>query len=97
MQIIINIDKDLYTRLFDNGENYVADMRRACVAIRKGVPLSEGHGKIVDIGKIDKDKIESNNPIISLMIGDEYIEAVSLDYLNDLPPIVEADAENENK
>ena len=39
MKIVIDIDDNLYTRLFDNGEEYVADMRRACVAIRKGTPL----------------------------------------------------------
>lgn len=38
MQIVIDIDDNLYTRLFDNGDEYVADMRRACVAIRKGRP-----------------------------------------------------------
>jgi hypothetical protein len=39
MKLIIDIDDNLYTRLFDNGDEYVADMRRACVAIRKGTPL----------------------------------------------------------
>jgi len=39
MQIVIDIDENLYTRLFDNGKNNVMDMRRACVAIRKGILL----------------------------------------------------------
>lgn len=56
-----------------------------------GIPLPKGHGRIVDIGKIDADRIESDNPVLSLNIGGEYIEAVSLDYLYNLPPIVEAD------
>ena len=43
MQIVIDIDDNLYTRLFDNGDEYVADMRRACVAIRKGTPFPKGH------------------------------------------------------
>lgn len=46
MQIVIDIDDNLYTRLFDNGEDKVMDMRRACVAIRKGTPLPEGSWKI---------------------------------------------------
>lgn len=49
MQIAIDIDDNLYTRLFfDNGDEYVADMRRACVAIRKGTPLPKGHGRLID-------------------------------------------------
>lgn len=64
-------------------------------AIAKGTPLPKGHGRLIDISQIDKDKIESSNPVISLMLNDEYIEAVSLDYLSGLPTIVEADAESE--
>jgi len=42
MQIVIEIDDNLYTRLFDNGVEYASDMRRACVAIRNGTPLPKG-------------------------------------------------------
>ena len=64
--------------------------------IANGTPLPKGHGKIVDISKIDDDRIESDNPVIYLTINGEYIEAVSLDYLNSLPTIIEADkAESE--
>lgn len=59
MQIIIDIDDNLYTRLFDNGDEYVADMRRACVAIRKGTPLPKGHGRLYDEKAIRK---EIKNP-----------------------------------
>ena len=49
MQILIDIDDNLYTRLFDNGEEYASDLRRACVAIRNGIPLARGRGMpIVD-------------------------------------------------
>lgn len=53
MQIVIDIDDNLYTRLFDNGDEYVADMRRACVAIRKGKPLPKGHGDLKDSKLLD--------------------------------------------
>ncbi len=46
MQIVIDIDDNLYTRLFDNGKNNVMDMRRACVAIRKGKVISN-HGRLI--------------------------------------------------
>ena len=51
MQVVIKIDDNLYTRLFDNSDEYVADMRRACVAIRKGTPLPKGHGRLIDADK----------------------------------------------
>ena len=48
MQIVIDIDDNLYTRLFDNGGDdydYAADM---ATAIRKGTPLPIGHGDLID-------------------------------------------------
>lgn len=40
MRVMIEIDEDLYTRLFDNGDENISDMSEACTAIRKGIPLS---------------------------------------------------------
>lgn len=48
MQIVIDIDDNLYTRLFDNGVLDAADMLKACIAIRKGTVLPGGHGRLVD-------------------------------------------------
>lgn len=62
-------------------------------AIRNGIPLPKNHGKIVDLGKIDEDRIEKDNPIIYLTVNGEYIEAVSLDYLNSLQAIIEENKE----
>ena len=55
MQIVIDINDNLYTRLFDNGvDNYndVADMAKA---IRKGIPLPKGHGRLIDADKLLKE------------------------------------------
>lgn len=49
MQIVIDIDENLYTRLFDNGKTNVIDMRRACVAIRKGTPLDKIRAEIEEL------------------------------------------------
>ena len=100
MQIVIDIDDNLYTRLFDNGDEYVADMRRACVAIRKGVPLPKGHGRLKDADKIaNKVNVLKNNWNRN---GNEYESGryESYDYaigtINDAPTIIEADkAESE--
>lgn len=48
MQIVIDIDENVYTRLFDNGEASLTDMLTACVAIRKGAPLPAKHGDLID-------------------------------------------------
>ena len=40
MRIIIDIDDNLYTRLFDNGVTDAIDMLKAYIAIRKGTILS---------------------------------------------------------
>ena len=65
-------------------------------AIKNGKPIPKGHGRLIDISKIEKDRIEKDNPIIYLTTDGNYTEAVSLDYLNDLPTIIEADkAESE--
>lgn len=39
MQIVINIDDNLYTRLFDNGVDNYDDAVDMAKAIRKGMPL----------------------------------------------------------
>jgi len=97
IELVIKIDKNVFTRLFDNGiEDYEIandDLLAIVKSIRKGVPLPEGHGKIVDLGKIDEDKIEQDNPVMTINIYGTEIEAVSLDYLNNLPPILEANKE----
>lgn len=51
MQVVIDIDENLYTRLLDNGNIDAVDILKACVAIRKGTPLPEGHGDLIDRNK----------------------------------------------
>ena len=61
MQIVIDIDDNLYTRLFDNGDTDAVDMLKACVAIRKGILLPKGHGRIGDLDKIKKEMQNYHN------------------------------------
>ena len=85
MQIVINIDENLYTRLFDNGDEYVADMRRACVAIRKGIPLPKGHGRLID----ESDLIPDSD------YEDGMFYAVSIEQINRTLTIIEAESDGE--
>lgn len=52
MKIVIDIDDNLYTRLFDNGETDAVDMLKACIAIRKGDVLPKGHDALLDAGQL---------------------------------------------
>ena len=42
MQIVIDIDDNLYTRLFDNGVDNYDDAVDMAKAIRKGTPIPKG-------------------------------------------------------
>ena len=92
MQIVIEIPEDEYQNILLTGKASF----RAVNAIEAGTPLPKGHGRLVDISQIDKDRIDRDNPIIYLTVNGEYIEAISLDYLESLPTVIEADKEMEN-
>jgi hypothetical protein len=98
IELVIKIPEEIYesSQIIDVKSEDVIQIPLEVIA--NGTPLPKGHGKLVDISKIDKDRIESDNPIIYLTINGQYTEAISLDYLNDLPTIIEADqAESEDK
>ncbi len=64
MQIVIDIDENLYTRLFDMSANTMRDMRAACSTIRNGTPLPEGVTDcVLDKIRAEIDKIEINGHI----------------------------------
>ena len=54
MQIVIDIDDDLYTRLFDNGVDNYDDAVDMAKAIRKGTSLPKGHGHLIDKRELEK-------------------------------------------
>lgn len=90
VELVIKIPEETYEYWKEHKHEYVL-----AEAIANGISLPKGHGKIVDIGKIDNDKIESYNPIICLTVNGENIEAVSLDYLDGLTTLIKADKEQE--
>ena len=86
MKVVIDIDENLYTRLFDNGNIDAMDMLKACVAIRKGTPLQKGHGDLIsrqtvldlfgDIHPLDY----SNRAYVSMIKGLPSIEVKPIKY-----------------
>lgn len=93
MQIVIDIDENLYTRLFDNGDVDAVDMLKACVAIRKGTPLPKGHGELKDVDALD-DVIMQMNENGAQITRYEY--KVIDNVLFEMPTIIEADAVEES-
>lgn len=94
MQVVIDIPEGEYQHIKN-----VWRKRRGSVPwsyIAFGTPIPKGHGRLIDISKLDNDRIESDNPIIHLTLNGEDIEAVSLDYLDSLPTIIPEDGEIEN-
>ena len=95
MQIVIDIDDNLYTRLFDNGVDNYDDAVDMAKAIRKGTPLPKGHGRL-----IDADKIEStlHNKAFDLAGSKRFYE---INWAHKMvcgaPTIIEADKESEDK
>lgn len=61
MQIVIDIDENVFTRLFDNGIEDYAIMNDDLFAIAKSIrmctPLPKGHGRILD----EKDILDTEN------------------------------------
>jgi hypothetical protein len=96
IELVIKIPEDVYKRtIFYREFKELNDCITTIKALEKGTLLPKGHGRLVDISKIDEDMVDDDNPIIYLTTNRQYIEAVSLDYLNDLPTILEADEEDE--
>ena len=58
MKIVIDIDDDLYVRLFDNGVDNYNDADDIAKAIRRGTPLPKGHGALVDRGEVIKNLLD---------------------------------------
>lgn len=52
MKIVIDIDDNIYTRLFDNGVDDYDDPMDINTAIRNGTPLPEHHGRLIDLEEV---------------------------------------------
>lgn len=54
MQIVIDIDENVFTRLFDNGTDEIVndDLFAIAKSIHNCTPLPKVHGRLGDLGKI---------------------------------------------
>ena len=54
MKIVIELDENPYTKLFDNGlELYPYPYDALAWAVRHGVVLPKGHGRLIDADKLE--------------------------------------------
>lgn len=61
MQIVIDIDENVFTRLFDNGVDTSSEDRDAIDrAVRNGTVLPKEHGRLIDADKILYFRCSSN-------------------------------------
>ena len=61
MQIIIEIPDDKYNKIIDNYDTFPSEMRSwGLEAIKHGVPLLKGHGRLIDESKVNKCYINNN-------------------------------------
>jgi hypothetical protein len=89
MKIVIDIDENVYTRLFDNGiqDNEIAvdDVCEMARALRLGAPLPKGHGNLIDADKLYSDYVRE---------PEEFKGGRSLmNLFREAPTIIEADKE----
>ena len=96
MKLIIDIDENVFTRLFDNGtEDYAIvndDLFKIAKSIRNGTLLPEGHGKIVDIDKLIDSKCNECGHLRGVSCT---IPCYEVRRMLDAPTIIEADKESE--
>lgn len=98
MYLMINIDDQDYSEIIEDSKIFRdrdIPIPRLYKVIESGVPLSKDHGRIVDLGKIDKDRIEKDNSVMAINIYGTEIEAIPLDYLYNLPDLTNMEVDNE--
>ena len=102
MQIVIDIDEDVFTRLFDNGteddEIMNDDLFAIANSIRSGTPLPEHHGDLIDRNEFIKNLRDSKKGFWRkkfFVNGEATMESMAYEIndikkmLNDAPTIIE--------
>lgn len=93
MKLVIDIDDNFYTRLFDNGVDNYDDAVDMAKAIRKGTPLPKGYGRLIDADKLIKAIEKKSKRLKNLDTINGLCGAVALIY--DAKAIIETDKDGE--
>ena len=99
MEIVINIDEDLYTymqsryKYQNKGDEGLSTAEEAGIAIKNGTPLPKGHGKLFDVNDLlDRIGLEDNESNREENVG----EIITLEDFDYIPTIIPADTESED-
>ncbi len=103
MKLVIEMPTEQYKRIVKaprcvDFNEAVEDRNILVKAIQNGTPLPKGHGKLVDVNSIPEE--DRTITVKSLLYPGTiaYAGAINLgEYVNNLPTIVEADAESEEE
>ena len=95
MEIVIDIDENVFTRLFDNGiqDNEIAvdDVCEMARALRLGTPLPKGYGRLIDADAyLAKERPRG-------IADDTWKESHIYKSMIGAPTIIEADKERSDK
>lgn len=82
MKIVIDIDENVFTRLFDNGVDTSPEDREVIDrTVRNGIPLPKGHGRLIDADAYINKTAECG-----------WLDDIPIDEFNRITPtIIEAD------
>ena len=86
MQVVIDVPDKVYEMVMNTG-TYGCYRFNSAKAIREGIPLPKGHGKLKDVSEFTPDSEWD-------YYDDEYI-AISMGQIISAPTIIEADEEGE--
>lgn len=76
MKLIIDIPEDIYEDIIKNGFIYDKDNEVVTYALKNGIPLPKGHGRLIDANKLLKQPLDTANyPSNYVRIAETIIEA----------------------
>lgn len=87
MKLIIDIDKDYYKAIWENGYIYDEDNEDIAKIIKNGKPLPKRHGDL-----IDRDELLNSSCLWEFHRYDDYSKASKI--IKNIPTIIESDKEN---
>jgi hypothetical protein len=90
MKIVIDIPKMAYEAYKEWHKNKVATVEQSLIA--NGTPLPKGHGRLIDADDLDITTITTDD-----YNGNEVLEVVLKEDIDNAQPIIEADKEAENE
>lgn len=91
MKIVIDIPKELYDYMQSETYDKHLDRRfdyRIRFAVKNGIPLPKGHGRLIDVDKLRCDARYLREDGVFV-----YVPAVSISTIINAPTVIEADKE----